>query len=142
MANYVHTVRTNYFRVKDQEQFIDFADHLHGESGNVRLMMRDEPGEERRFALGCDGGIDGFFIHEDDDPEDAYELFLTSLQNYVAEDDAVIILDVGNEGLKYVAGLATIVTSKEIEYLDLTEIAKHRATKMLGNSEWTTECDY
>lgn len=142
MANYERTARTNYFRVKDREKFIDFAKHLKSESGNVRVTMRDEPGKEWRFALGCDGGIDGLFIHEDDDPEEAYELFLAGLQNHIAEDDAVIILEVGNENLKYVTGLATIVTSKAIEYLDLTEIAKRRAAKMLGNPDWTTECDY
>ena len=99
MANYERTARTNYFRVKDREKFIDFAKHLKSESGNVRVTMRDEPGKEWRFALGCDGGIDGLFIHEDDDPEEAYELFLAGLQNHIAEDDAVNILEVGNENL-------------------------------------------
>ena len=80
---------------------------------------------------------------EDDDLEDtAFDRFLEKLQQCVAEDDAVIILEAGNEKMRYVVGSALIVTNKACEYLDIAELAEKRAAELLAIPSWKTRLMY
>lgn len=60
----------------------------------------------------------------------------------MADDDAVIIMESGAEKLRYVAGLATVITSNDCEYLDIGQLAVQKASSMLGSPVWSTRCDY
>lgn len=71
-----------------------------------------------------------------------YDEFIDGLQECVADDDAIIIFESGNEKLRYVVGSATIITSKDYEYISITHTASKRAAELLNNSEWTTQCEY
>ena len=88
-------------------------------------------------------GIQTSEEHEDEDDADKpYDKFIDSLQECVAEDDAIIILEAGNEKMSYVVGAATVITSTECKYMDITSIATEKAAELLHNPQWHTRCDY
>lgn len=98
------------------------------------------------FGFGVYGGISGVRNAQDDEDEDcddsAYDEFIDGLQKCVADDDAIIILEAGNEKVRYVVGSAIIITSKDYEYLDIATLATERAAHILRNPEWKTRCEY
>ena len=142
MANYECTVRTNYFRVKDPDAFREYMDHVSGAEDQIRVWNE----EGGRFGFGCYGGIAGIPTEDngsdDYDPEWDYDAFINGLREHVADNDAIIILEVGNEKLRYLCGQATIITSKEIKFLDMETLAVRSARDMLENPEYTTKCEY
>lgn len=143
MANYCCTTRTNYFRVKDPEAFREFMGRVHGCEDSVELFTREDDVGNTRFGFGLYSGIYGLENAEADETTyDAYDSFIEGLKQHVAEDDAIIILEAGNEKLRYVTGMATIVTAKEYQHLDITMRAQAEAAKMLGNKNWITSCEY
>jgi len=158
MATYEAKFRTNYFRVKNEEAFREFMAKVKAGVFPVNVFERTNGEGTKFFGFGSENGsvdaIDGYAI-DDDELEDAeaegvnlqfidsYEEFLyDKLKEFVAEDDAVIILTVGNEKLRYVTGDAMIITAKEMRCIDLTHQAMDAASKMLGNPEWQTTCEY
>ncbi|MCM1232411.1 MAG: hypothetical protein NC489_20000 [Ruminococcus flavefaciens] len=151
MANYESTVRTNYFHVKDAEKFRAVMRRVYGYEDTVELWEEKDKAGRIVFGFGAYGGISGILPVLDDENENgeyydpdscSYDDFLEALQQCVTDDDAVIILEPGNEKMRYVVGAATIITAKEIRYLDITGLAVEEASKMLGNPGWETVCDY
>lgn len=146
MANYNCTIRTNYFHVKDEDAFKALMARVYGEEDAVQLFEdKDEQGRPV-FGFGSYGGIAGVknaMCDEDDDlDESAYDEFIDELKKLVAEDDAIIILESGNEKLRYITGQAHIITSTEERFLDITKIAAQQAALMLQNPNYTTKCEY
>ena len=81
----------------------------------------------------------------DKDTYDSGEGFLLEiLQKCVADDDAIIFIESGHEKLNYVAGCGTIITSKQIEHVDLLGVVLRKADEILGNPDWhkNTRVDY
>lgn len=146
MANYVCTIRTNYFRVKDPGAFREFMTHVYGSEDSVDLWEEKDGNGNLLFGFGVRGGISGLRSAASDEDEDldenAYDEFIDGLRKQVAEDDAIIILEAGKEAMRYVVGQATIITSKGTEYLNIARLAQARAAAMLGNSDWHTKCEY
>lgn len=146
MANYCCTIRTNYFHVKDADAFREFMSRVYGSEDSVELWEEKDKNGETVFGFGVYGGISGVRNSSDDDDEDfdetAYDEFIDGLQKHVRSDDAVIILESGNEKMRYVIGSATIITSDGYEYRNITDYAVERASKRLNNDKWTTRCDY
>lgn len=146
MANYECVTRSNYFRVKDPEAFRRFMSRVYG-SNKVNLWEQKDKEDRLVFGFGLFGGIGGYASEEtadDDDLEEYtdYDLFLDGLQQHVAADDAVIIVEGGNETLRYIIGSAVVVTRSAIEYFDVTNLATKRAAELLENPQWTTKCNY
>ena len=137
MANYVSTTRTNYFHVKDAEAFRAFMDNVSGD--NLELLDEKDDKGDTVFAFGCEGSIYGI---QNEDGNDDYDLFIENLQEYIADNDAVILTETGHEKLHYVTGLATVITSKDIQFLNLDEYALTKAKEMLNNQDFTTKMDY
>ncbi len=146
MANYLCSVRTNYFRVKDEEAFREFMGRVYGSEDNIDLWEETDDAGRKLFGFGCYGGISGVIAAKEDEDEDAdetsYDEFISRLQKYVADDDAIIIFEVGNEKLKYLVGHALIITSKEIENISLKLMATQLAAGLLENDNWQTQCEY
>lgn len=145
MANYECATRTNYFRVKDPEAFRKFMSRVYG-GCELEVWEEKDTAGNIQFGFGCYDGISGY---EPESPETAddncdygYDEFLEALQQHIAEDDAVIILECGHEKLRYIIASAIIVTSKDIESLDVCDIAASRAAVLLNNPSWCTKCDY
>ena len=145
MANYGCAIRTNYFHVKDEEKFRELMGRAYGSEDSIHLWADKDSEGKTVFAFGVYGGIGGVRnVQEDEDDldETAYDDFIDGLQECVADDDAIIVMESGNEKLRYVVGSATVITSKGYEYLDITTLAAERAAEMLGNSNWKTKCEY
>lgn len=146
MSEYICTVRSNYFHVKDPALFRDFMGRVYGSGDKIFLWQEQDEEGKPVFGFGTHGAIAGLKNAEADDDdlldESAYEEFIQGLQEHVSEDDAVILMEVGHEKLCYVTGAATILTSSGQEYLSLAEMASNRAAEMLGNPDWSTQCDY
>lgn len=146
MANYMCTVRTNYFHVKDAEKFKEIMEQVQGYEDEVKLWEETDQDGNPVFGFGCESGIAGIPCAPDDNGEteiddDSYDRFIEMLQECVADDDAVIIMEAGHEKLRYVVGSAEIITSRSTKYLDISRLAVKTAGKMLG-CEFATKMDY
>ena len=147
MANYSCVVRTNYFRVKDEEAFKEVMSRVNSEDCKVWERTNDEGA--KFFAFGGYADINGINPKEgsveDVDYDDYcydYDAFLEELKNCVADDDAILIFEAGHEKLRYVTGFVSIVTSKEIQFLHMRNEAVLRAKSMLNDPNWDTKCEY
>ena len=145
MANYHCAIRTNYFHVKDSELFQQFISRVYGADGSVELWEEKDADGQIVFGFGCYGGISGLRDAAEDTletiSETAYDEFICGLQQHIREDDAVIILEAGQEKLCYLVGSAEIITCNGHEYLDISDLAQTRASAMLGNPGWQTQFD-
>ena len=146
MANYCCTIRTNYFRVKDEAEFRELMSRAYGTEDSIELWEGTDPQGNKVFGFGLEGSIAGVknaqCDGDDDLDETAYDEFIDGLQRCVADDDAIIIMEAGYEKLCYVVGAATIITSKDYEHMSITDLAMGKAAEMLGAPAWTTTCDY
>lgn len=146
MANYHCNVRSNYFHVKDIEQFKALMARVYSSDGTVELWEKKDKDNNPIFAFGCLGDIAGVRNAQEDNFEDAsdtaFDEFVNGLQDSVADDDAIIILESGHEKLRYLVGSALVITSNNYEHLDITHIACDKAAEILGNPNWQTQCEY
>lgn len=144
MASYTCAIRTNYFHVKDEDAFRAFSEKLYCNEGDVEVWEDKDKAGKTVFGFGCCSSLTGILsgFENTDEPDDAYDRLIKGLQEHIIEDDAVIIFESGREKLNYVNGLATVVTSKECKYLDISDFAVEEARKMLGNKEWETNSSY
>ena len=67
--------------------------------------------------------------------------FYQALQKILPDQEAMILMEVGNEKLQYVVGLATIVTNKEIHFVNMADVALKTVKSMIGE-DFTTQMDY
>ena len=146
MANYCCTIRTNYFHVKDEEKFRKLMERAYGCEDSIDLWEEKDEEGKIVFGFGCYGGIAGIRNALEDENEDVdetgYDEFIDGLQECVAEDDAIIVMESGNEKLRYLVGSAAVITNHGYEYLEISDIASRKASEMLGNPDWKTECCY
>ena len=142
MPTYACALRTNYFRVKDEAAFLALMSRAYP---SVIVFDREEDGV-KFFGFGTYDGIAGLknaVADEDDDADEAnYDEFISELQKCVAADDAIIILESGHEKLRYVTGIAEIITANAYKAVHIQEIAAQVAAQMLGQPSWTTRCEY
>lgn len=131
MASYVCAIRTNYFRVTEEEKFRNLIDEFL--SGSCEVFTRTDVNSNKLVGFGSDENINW--------PEDETGFF-SGLQECLAEDDSIIVLEVGHEKLRYFVGAATIITRSSIETIDLTSLAISKAAEMFGNPDYTTCCEY
>ena len=146
MANYCFAYRTNYFKVKDNEKFKEFMTHVYAEDLEV-FHKQDENGNEL-YGFGGYGGISGYFNnkneYEDSDEawDNAYDNLIDGLAKQVAEDDAILLFEVGNEKLRYVVGSVSIITNNGYKYEEIKNVGIELAKKMLNNPNYDTQCSY
>lgn len=135
MANYTCTSRTNYFRVTDEDAYAKLFANL----------ISDDPIEDMSetrdgvlyHAFGCFSPVD-FQVNDD---ENNMDTFARMLQQILPENEAFILLEAGNEKLRYIVGMATIITKTTIKCLSLEDIALETCRNILGN-DFTTKMSY
>lgn len=148
MANYRCAIRTNYFRVKDPDAFREFMSRVQGWELDPELWEKKSDDGTLRFGFGCYGDIigycpEGFGPKDDDfDPDECYDLFLSELTEHVADDDAILIIEGGNEKLACVVGCVTVITKDGVKGVDIRDAGINLARKMLQNDKWQTDCNY
>ena len=124
MANYYATARSNYFAVKDEQAFRDWADGL-----GLTILEQQEINSDGipRFGI-SPGDDDGGWPTSIADPETGdYEDIEVSgqLAAHLADNEVAILMEAGSEKLRYVTGTAVAVNNKgKIRYVDLNTIYK------------------
>lgn len=144
MADYSCSIRTNYFRVKDEDKFRQIMSRVYGEYGTVTLWDQTDSKGNTKFGFGTYGSIRGWYENDSSFEEEgvlAYDDFIHKLQECVADDDAIIILESGGENLRYLTGTADIITSDGYDYINIIDLAISRAREMSPKLKyWETEC--
>ena len=146
MANYVSAQRTNYFKVTDEEKYAELMSRVRGDEDILHLWTEEKDG--RIFhAFGCESSMSYYPENEDgteaeDEAPVEWEEFCRELSKLLPAGEAVIILEVGKEKLRYLTGYAEIITKHGTEFVDLTRTAIEKARKCLGNDTWSTRIEY
>ena len=142
MANYYCVMRTNYFRVKDEEKFLELMESVCSGEDELQIWSETDAEGTKRFGFGAYDSIRGINLAGDQDEDPDYDAFITALQDCVADDDAIIIMEAGHEKLCYVGGSAEVITSQGHDYINITDSAVKMAKEMLNFPDWATKCDY
>ena len=136
MADYYAQTRSNYFKVKDEAAFREWA-----ESRELKVWQRDE-GERGYFAIhSTDVDEKGWHRADyDEEMEDFREVdFEPELSEHLQDGSVAVLMEVGAESLRYLNGIATAVNSKgETESVDLRDIygvAEHLGGE-ITRAEW------
>lgn len=120
MANYYASARSNYFKVKDLEAFKAWVDTIPG----IGLWADRPDGEVGIFVNDCDGaGWPSYRWNDELAPEpDDFDL-AEELSEHLTDDSVAILMEVGNEKLRYLTGFAIAVNSKgEILRVSINDI--------------------
>lgn len=134
MANYYATARSNYFAVKDETAFREWADRC-----GLDILdpnHRDNVAEGVwRFAITPKGDDDsgGWPTYiADDDADDYVDIDLPAeLAAHLVPDEVAVLMEIGSEKLRYVTGIAVAVNHKgESVRMDLNSI--YEAASHLG----------
>lgn len=142
MADYYGTWRTNYFTVKNPEEFMHFINQVDGmdltviDEGERGIMMHgsDIPSIVQEKILAPDGSV---MFEEDDDMD-----FTGTVQQYLADDSVMILMEAGHEKARYICGLAIAVAggSEDCVVLHLDSI--HQMAKDKWPGKTITDCSY
>ena len=135
MSNYNSVVRTNYFKVKKDEEFLDFFKKISSENGKPRLWSRENKGK-REYAFGSVGELyyDGMPLHDSD--------FATHMQKMIPENEAVVLEEIGNEKLRYLNASAIIITSNDYAGMDFLDVLIGKAKSILQDDSFTCDMEY
>ncbi|MBN1511988.1 MAG: hypothetical protein JXB13_08225 [Phycisphaerae bacterium] len=130
--NYECTARSNYFRVKDEAAFRQWAESrgLDVLANDNNVLVAGGP-PERLFAIHPvdEHGWPTFGYDEQADQEYEFDLFV-ELARHLHVEDVAVLMEVGHEGLRYVAAYAVAVNAQgETEQASLEEIYE-RADKL------------
>jgi len=139
MADYLSKFLSNYFSVTDTGKFETLIQSCQAESV-IETFQHTEPDGSIKYGFGSTGTIHGI----PPEGEECGELyaFYGELQKLIPPDDAVIVIEIGNEKLNYFTACCTVITQAEIKSGDLDTLALELARKMLNNPEFETQIDY
>jgi hypothetical protein len=122
MADYYGSSRTNTFRVKNPQEFLDWTEQF---EVNVHQRGPDSFSLFPETEYGC---FPSYIYTEDGEYEDLD--FFGELSQFLVDDDVVIMMEAGAEKLRYIVGVAQAVNSKG-EFLtvsidDIYELVKEK----------------
>ena len=136
MANYYSTSRTNYFRVKDNDAFNQWAEQFSGieiieKDGTVGLLFDDGVPNCRWETEDADG-------NEQNDVEVEID-FMDELAEHLADNEVAILQEAGAEKLRFINGYAIAINNKkETKQINLDDI--YALAKELGSN--ITKAEY
>ena len=138
MANYISTVRTNYFRVTDEERYKELVKNFTCDTDDVYHHTKNKDGKIFHM-FGAYGTIE--YVSDDNELCCLSDVFYPELQKILPEGEAFILQEAGHEKLCYVEGRAEIVTKDTVKYVDLAWAVMEKAKELLGK-DFETELDY
>ncbi len=142
MANYYATARSNYFAVKDENAFREWAAQL-----GLTVLEPDHCDKTadgiRRFGISpgdCADSGGWPTSLADDETGDCDEIDVAEqLSAHLADDEVAVLIEVGNESLRYVTGVAVAVNNKgRTAHVNLDSI--YTAARRLGRN--ITQAEY
>jgi hypothetical protein len=134
MADYIAYVRTNYFRVTDEEGFKKALEKVDG----INEIWSKEINGEKHFAFSADYSIMEYW----DDKEDDYKDIAPFLQPFLHPEDVIMIQEVGFEKLRYLVGNVYVIGKEETRFINMIEVAGEAAREILNNPEKVFYTDY
>ena len=102
MADYISYARSNYFHVKDDEQFEDFLDKYGVE------YRKDDDG---MYAMFPEEDWPSFSLYNDDTGDWEEVDFEGELGSHLADGSVAILQHIGHEKMRYLGGYSTAVRS-------------------------------
>lgn len=142
MSNYYSVVRTNYFRVTDEEELRKVIGKIQNQNSEIELWELQTRDGGKAFAFGGDGSID--YYDEGDDDVEPYDVDMVynKLQEILNPDDAIIITEVGREALRYLTAYSIVITKNDIQNIDLEQESADVARALLHNKNYSPRCSY
>jgi len=142
MANYDAIIRTNYFSVTDEERFRAIMDCVVVGS-DVDVFEETDDNGKKLFGFGCYGSIYGVADTEEDEVDlDDLDSLFSALQEVIDPNDAIIVTEIGNEKLRYLVAVSTVITKTEIQSVDAQNAALELVRKLLDNPDYQTQMQY
>lgn len=138
MADYNCWIRTNYFKVKDENAFRELMGRCSA-NGKIEVHTKGKY-EEKKFCFTCDGRIYG--LENKEWNEEDFDGFILELQKLLPSHEAILLQEVGYEKFCYLVGSVLIITESETQYIDVKEKAMEAARKLLKKPDFTTDMDY
>lgn len=132
MADFNCCIRSNYFRVIDEERLKNFIGSMEANCV-ISLWEMYSDRHEKLFTFGCEGYIWGSNPDEPDFGKD-----LKKIGELLPDGEVLIVMTVGHEKLRYVSGVAYIVTNNYMTVIDLERLAINKAKKLLRDSDFST----
>jgi hypothetical protein len=132
MANYYATARSNYFRIKDKAAFMDWCVTRH-------LDWWEKASEPGLYALSpySESGWPTYDYNEENDDETEVDL-AAELATHLAPSEVAVLMEVGNEKLRYVTGYAVAVNAQgKTVRVHLDDIYDRAAQLMLDGATLT-----
>lgn len=138
MANYYASARTSYAKMRDNDDFLSWAETI--PDSEIITQVSEEHGTLYGFLLGEDcGGVPCRRYVEETDED--YDLnFHTEIQEHLAPGWSIIVMEAGAEKLRYISGHAAVITPTKVEFISLGSWVEE-ALKKLGNP-MSTLCEY
>jgi hypothetical protein len=130
MANYYGEARTNYFNVKDEEAFLSAMSEIPGID-----VQQDKDGF---VILGndCDGYNTWYKWGINDEEFDIPQM----VAEHLADGEVAVFLEIGNEKLRYLAGVAIAVNNKgqerTISLENIYDLASELTDKEVSRAEY------
>lgn len=130
MANYCCTVRSSYFYVTDEEKYKELMEHIITSEDSLDCWDEKKSDGKIAHAFGCYSPILGYIddseawedYENNVDPD--YDYFLHKLSEIIADGSACVILQSGNEKLRYVDGFVDVVMHNKVKCKSLESIAR------------------
>jgi hypothetical protein len=127
--NYEATARSNYFRVKDEGAFRQWADRL-----GLTVAATDLADGRYLAIWPFDGGPWPSTWHNIDTGEEGECDVVVELARHLHDDDVAILMEAGNEGSRFVAAVALAVNARgetrRVALEDIYEKAQELGTQV------------
>ncbi len=147
MADYYGYCRSNYFRVKDLEQFKKVCDQFY-----LEFIVDEDDNNKVGFIVNHECGLpdnievmNEIYLNELEDEsfelydENKYENVFDIISEMLEDDEVMIINHIGNMKMRYLCGFASAYNNKgDHIYLDLHDI--YEKSKTIGKN--ITRCEY
>ena len=127
--------RSNYFRCTDPEKLESIVSRIITDGYDGEVFSKLTTDDEKLYAFCVDGTIFGLMKEGEEEPEDEdynAEDVYSALQEVIPEGEAIVVEEVGHEGLSCLAAFATIITRHEFTYVNMMKAAEKKAGEMLG----------
>lgn len=142
MSSYYSVVRTNYFRVTDEEELRKIIDKIQTQNPEIALWESKTGDGGKTFAFGGDGSIDYYDDGDDDVEPYNVDAIYSMLQKILNPDDAIIVTEVGHESMRYLTAYSIVITKDKIQHVDLEQEFTDVARALLHNKNYRPQCSY
>lgn len=150
MSNYCGKTRSNYFSVKDEERFLQIMSRaVTNEQSHFNTSAEVIEGM-KKWSFSINDSLCGFPPTSSENVEEEemggceYDMdgFHKALQAVVADDDAILITEIGNEAMRYFRAHTTIITSHSVHGFDHYNGVLDKTRCVLKNEHFSTRFDY